>query len=169
MHRYLESKGLQGRLAEFFEVGEGADLLTHSPAFAWTAKGDTLDSGKSGRDFHVKGDKLGQFGIAFVPSKEVNLSGGLLTLRYRSVGAVEPVSIDLKPAKPSTDDSGLIPRSITARLLDTKGGEGEIRVPLPATPGLAKIKEVVIFHERAERGPVDLTVTHLEVTPIGSK
>ncbi len=166
MNLYLESKGLQGRLAEFFEVGEGVDLLANAPAFAWTAKGDTLDSGKRDGTFFAKGASLGQFGIAFVPPKEVNLSGGLLTLRYRSAGIVEPVTIDLKPAKPSTDDSGLISRSITARLLDTKGGEGEIVIPLPATPGLARIKEVVIFHERAEKGPVDVTVMGLKVMPI---
>ena len=169
MHRYLESKGLQDRLAEFFEVGEGADLLANAPAFGWTAKGDTLDSGKSGTAFFAKGDNLSQFGIAFVPPKEVNLSGGLLTLRYQSVGLVEPVSIELKPARPSTDDSGLIPRGITVRFADTKGGEGEILVPLPATPGLAHIKEVVIFHERAEKGPINMVVRHLAVTPIGSK
>jgi hypothetical protein len=28
---------------------------------------------------------------------------------------------------------------------------------------------VVIYHERATKGPVDLTVTHLAVTPIGPK
>ncbi len=169
MHRYLESKGLQGRLAEFFEVGEGADLLANSPAFGWTAKGDSLDSGKDAGAFFVKGDMLSQFGIAFVPSKEVNLSGGLLRLRYQSVGEIGPVSIELKPSRPSTDDSGLIPRGITARLLDTKGGEGEIQVPLPATPGLTRIKEVVIFHERPVKGPINMVVRHLSVRPIGSK
>ena len=168
MARYLESKGLADRLDPYFEVGPGVDLLAHSPAFAWTAKGSTLASGKEGSSFHVKGDQLGQFGVAFVPEdpRGVNLSGGLLTLRYRSSQALEPVSIELKPVKPPTNDSGLIPRAITARFAATGDGEGEIRVPLPSTPGLGSIKEVVIFHERAAKGPVDLTITHLSVAPI---
>ena len=172
MHRYLKSKGLEARLDELFEIGPGADLLASTPAFAWTAKGSTLDSGKDGTAFRVKGDQLAQFGIAFVPDdpKGVNLSGGLLTLRYRSIETLDPVSIELKPPKnPSTDDSGLISRAITARLAATGAVEGEIQVPLPATPGLARIKEVVIFHERPNKGPIDVTVTHLSVTPIGPR
>ena len=172
MHRYLKSKGLEARLDEFFEVGPGADLLASTPAFAWTAKGGTLASGKDGTAFHVKGDQLHQFGIAFVPDdpKGVNLSGGLLTLRYRSTETLDPVTIELKPPKnPSADDAGLISRAITARLDATGAVEGEIRVPLPATPGLTRIKEVVIFHERPAKGSIDLTVTHLSVTPIQSK
>ena len=171
MHRYLESKDLTSALDRFFEVGPGADILASTPAFAWTAKGSTLASGKEGTAFRVKGDQLSQFGIAFVPDdpKGVNLSGGLLTLRYRSSEALDPVSIELKPIKPSTDDSGLISRAITARLNATGTGEAEIRVPLPATPGLTRIKEVVIFHERPTKGPIDVTVTHLSVTPIGPK
>jgi hypothetical protein len=171
MHRYLDSKGLGPRLDEFFEVGAGADVLASAPAFAWTAKDSTLSSGKEGSDFLVKGNQLAQFGIAFVPGDPngVNLSGGLLTLRYRSAEDLGPFSIELKPAKPSTDDSGLIPRGITARFVATGTGEGEIRVPLPSTPGLARIKEVVIFYERPTKGPIDVTVTHLSIEPIGPK
>jgi hypothetical protein len=171
MNRYLEAKGLAPKLDAFFEVGPGIDVLTSTPAFAWTAKGSTLTSGKESESFHVKGDQLSQFGIAFVPESPngVNLSGGLLTLRYRSKDALEPVSIELKPVKPTTDDSGLISRAITARFAATGPNEAEIRIPLPATPGLVPIKEVVIFYERPTKGPIDVTITHLSVTPIRSK
>ena len=172
MHRYLESKNLTAKLDRFFEVGPGADLLASTPSFAWTAKGSKLDSGKEGSSFHVKGDQLAQFGIAFVPDdpKGVNLSGGLLTLRYRSAQPLDPVTIELKPPKnPSLDESGLISRAITAHFAATGTAEGEITVPLPATPGLTRIKEVVIFYERPTKGPIDVTVTHLSVKPIGAK
>ena len=155
MNRYLESKGLGGKLAAFFEPGEGTDLLGGpASAFAWTTKGSTVDSGKQGGTFRVKGNDLTQFGIAFVAPdpKGFDLSGGVLTLRYRSAGAIGPVSIDLKPEKSAP---GLISRQIFASLDETGSGEGEIRVPLPATPGLMKIKEVVIFHEQPTKGPVD--------------
>jgi hypothetical protein len=167
MNRYLESNGLGGKLAAFFEPGEGADLLDGpASAFAWTAKGSAIESGKQGGIFRVKGNDLTQFGIAFVApdSKGLDLSGGVMTLRYRSAAAIGPVTIDLKPEKSAP---GLISRQIFARLAETGSGEGEIRVTLPATPGLSHIKEVVIFHERASKGPVDLTVTHLSVKPAG--
>ncbi len=166
MERYLKSKSLTGRLDAFFPVGPGVDLLASAPAFSWTAKGATLDAKKEGATFRVKGADLPLFGVAFVPDKPggVNLSGGMLTLRYRSGNALDPVTIELKPVKdPTIDDSGQISRAIFARLV---AGEGEIRVPLPATPGLTRIKEVVIYHEGAKPGPVDLTITGLSVLPI---
>ena len=166
MARYLESKNLAASLDRFFEVGPGVDLLASTPAFSWTAKGDALLSAREGSSFRVKGEELPFFGIAFVPEAPdgVNLSGGLLTLRYRSSQVLDPVTIELKPVKPSTDDSGLISRAITVRI---EPGGGVITVPLPSTPGLTRIKEVVIYHERATRGPIDLSVTGLSVTPIG--
>ncbi len=167
MNRYMESKGLAAKIAAFFEPGEGADLLGGpASAFAWTAKGSTLRSGKEAGVFRAQGTDLTQFGIAFVApdSKGFDLSGGVLTLRYRSAGALDPVSIELKPEKSAP---GLISRQVFARLADTGGREAEIRVPLPATPGLAHIKEVVLYHERAEKGPVDLAVTHLSIRPEG--
>ena len=170
--RYLDAKGLTSKLAEFFPVGPGADLLASSPAFAWTAKDATLVSGKEGLAFRVRGESLPLVGIAFVPelAEGVNLSGGELVVRYRSVGVLDPVTIELKPVRdPSKDDSGHIPRAITTRFEATGSAEQEIRIPLPATPGLAKVKEVVIYHEGKARGPVDLTVTRLSVAPIGPK
>jgi hypothetical protein len=167
MHRYLESRGLGAGLDAFFEPGEGTDLLDGpASAFAWTAKGSAIESGKQGGVFRVKGNDLAQFGIAFVApdSKGLDLSGGVLTLRYRSAAAIEPVTIDLKPEKSAP---GLIARQIFARMAETGSGEGEIRVTLPATPGLSHIKEVVIYHEQADRRPVDLTVTHFSVKPAG--
>ena len=169
MRRYLESKQLTAQLDAFFEVGPGADILASTPAVAWTSKDATLVSGKEGTAFHVKGDPLHLFGIAFVAPEPagLNLSGGLLTLRYRSAQALDPVTIELKPIPPSTDNSGLISRAITVPIEATGLTEREVRVPLPATPGLTRIKEVVIYHERPTKGPVDLTVTHLSVAPIG--
>jgi len=171
MRRYLASKDLTTRLDAFFEVGPGGDILGSTPAVAWTAKDASLTSGKEGTAFHVKGDQLPLLGIAFVAGDPagLNLSGGLLTFRYRSVHALEPVTIELKPSKPTTDDSGLISRAITVPIEATGPEEREIQIPLPATPGLTRIKEVVLYHEKSTRGPVDLTVTHLAVTPLTSK
>ncbi|WP_435011124.1 hypothetical protein P12x_002422 [Tundrisphaera lichenicola] len=165
MLRYLDAKGLGPKLSAFFEPGAGADLLSGpTSTYAWTAKGSELRSGKEEGAFRARGEDLTQLGIAFVTPdpKGVNLSGGVLTLRYRSSGAIDPLTIDLKPQK---SHPGLITRQIFARLADTGSGEAEIRVPLPATPGLAQIKEVVLFHERAEKGPIDLSITRFFIEP----
>ena len=45
----------------------------------------------------------------------------------------------------------------------------EIQIPLPATPGLSRIKEVVItFGPETKGKPIDLTITGLKVFPIAS-
>ena len=65
-----------------------------------------------------------QFGIAFVApeAKRFDLSGGILTLRYRSKGVLEPITIDLKPEKILP---GTISRQIFARLAGTeRAGHG---------------------------------------------
>jgi hypothetical protein len=171
MERYLESKKLTARLDRFFKVGPGVDLLATIPAFAWTAKDSQVASFKERSEFHVKGEKLPFFGVAFVAQSPqgLDLSGGLLTLRYRSTSTVDAVTIELKPVKLLTDNSILIPRVITARLEATGAAEHEIVVPLPATPGLSQIKEVVIYHEGPKADTIDVTVTHFAVTPIGPK
>lgn len=168
MHRYLESKSLAEGLDRAFRVGPGVDLLAKAPAVAWTAKDASLTSGKEAGGFRVRGDDLPLVGVAFLPPGPdgANLSGGVLTFRYRSSRALDPVTIELKPFKPTTDDSGLISRAIFLKIEATGEGEQEIRVPLPATPGLERIKEVVLYHEGA-KGPIDLTVTGFSVAPAG--
>ena len=47
----------------------------------------------------MRTERLGEAGIAFVPRRPegVNLSGGLLSLRYRSTTPLEKAIITLKP------------------------------------------------------------------------
>ena len=157
-------------LDQSFRVGPGLDLLATAPAVAWTAKDATLTSGKESGGFRVRGDQLPLVGVAFLPPgpEGANLSGGVLTFRYRSSRALDQATIELKPIKPTTDDSGLISRAIFLKIEATGDGVKEIRVPLPATPGLEHIKEVVFYHE-GPRGPIDLTVAHFSVDPPASK
>ena len=57
MGRYLESKGLGGRSStRSSRPAPGPTSSPTRPAFAWTAKGATLDSGKEGGGLPVKGD-----------------------------------------------------------------------------------------------------------------
>ena len=95
-------------------------------------------------------------------SDGVNLSGGLLVLRYRSATPINEAIIALKPAGGPTAVAGLIPTEISCHFADTRGREEELAVPLPATPGLAQTKEVVItFGPELKGRPIDLSITRL--------
>ena len=63
--------------------------------------------------------------------------------------------------------AGLIPTEIFSRFADTEGQDREIAIPLPATPGLAQIKEVVItFGPESQGRPIDLSISGLKASPI---
>jgi hypothetical protein len=169
LKRYLDSRDLGGALAELFRPGERVDLLAEpTQVFAWADKEGAIQSSRKDGAFQVRGGSVGQVGIAFVPARKegVNLSGGLLSIRYQSASAMEPSVIALKPAGPVNPDAGIIATEIFTRLADTGDQEAEIRIPLPATAGLRAIKEVVLTCGQAKKElPVDLRITHFSVAP----
>src|SRR5262249_38208323 len=58
MTRYLDSKGLGGRLAEIFRHGEAVDLLAdEAQVFAWAPKDQAIRSTRDKAGFHVKGER----------------------------------------------------------------------------------------------------------------
>jgi hypothetical protein len=168
MKRYVDHAGIGERLSEHFRPGVAADLLSaETNVFAWANKDGRLRSGRQGESFRVEGDEIRLLGVAFVAkgTETVNLSGGHLRVGYRTRGAIDPVVIQLKP-EGFRADSGLIPKEIFTRFPDTGGREQEITIPLPATVGLSRIKEVVMSHEQPMASPtLDLTVTRLGFTP----
>ena len=85
----------------------------------------------------------------------------------RSAAPIDEAIITLKPAESSTVVAGLISTEIFCRFVDMRGRQEEIQVPLPATPGFARTKEVVITFRAVVKGrPVDLFITGLRITPI---
>jgi hypothetical protein len=172
MKRYLDSRGLAEPLADLFKPGEPVELLSDGTnVFAWADKGSVIRSTREKGAFHTRGDRVNQLGIALVTARPggVNVSGCTLRLRYRSSQAMDPVLIALKPAGAGPAEVGIIPKEIVTRLADTGAGEAEIAVPLPAGPGLTRVREVVLTHEpKTGGGPVDLTLTHCEFTPLGA-
>lgn len=144
MMRYLEFKGLHGRLREIYRKGKDTNLLADADSFAWDSGGTSLESQRSAGGFSVKGVPAGQVGVAFVsrPESAMNLSNGVLSLRYRTSEPLSRAKIQLKPFE-STATSRL-PIEVYLKL-DPTGAEGrEIQVVLPATAGLAQIKEAVL-------------------------
>lgn len=170
MKRYLDSKGLSEPLAETFRPGEKVDLLSEqTQVFAWADKGSTIRSTRQNGVFQVKSERVNQIGIAFVPTvpRWVNLSGGLLTIRYRSAQPINQAVIELKPIGDPALTANLIPKELFTRFGDTKGREEEVQIPLPATVALTQIKEVVITHGREKQEwPIDLAITGFRSTPL---
>jgi hypothetical protein len=170
MKRYLDSKGLGAKLDDVFRPGATVDLFsTQAQVFAWDDKGVSIQSRKDQGTFHVKSDRISNPGIAFVANRPegLDLSGGLLSLRYRSAVPMDQAIITLKPVGDPSIVARLIPSEIFTHFADTRGAEQEIEVPLPATPGLARTKEVVITFGPASKGrPIDLAITGLRITPI---
>jgi hypothetical protein len=168
MKRYLDSRGLGDKLTEVYRPGPAADLMAEGGnVFAWAPKGQAIRSEREKAGFRVTGEKVGEVGIALVPGAKggVNLSGGELTLRYRFAGPAAPAVIALKP--PGPVPAGVIPTEIFTRFADTGGRDAELRVPLPATPGLARVKEVVVTLGRgAGERAVDLTITGAGFAPL---
>jgi len=171
MTRYLESRGLGGRPAEIFKPGERVDFLSdQAQVFAWADKDSSIQSTRRDNAFLVKGDRVNEVSIAFVFNRPggVSLSGGLLTLQYQSADPLESVLIALKPARGASADVSLIPQEIYTRLAATNGRETEIQVPLPATPGLMHVKEVVITSGIGKQGrPLELRITRFGSSPLG--
>ena len=170
MKRYLDSKGLGARLDDDLPARRGGrPPRRRDPGLRLERQGSPIQSTRETGAFHVRSDRVSNAGIAFVSTRPdgVNLSGGLLSLRYRSAAPIDQAIIALKPAGGPTVVAGLIPTEIFSHFADTGGREEEIQVPLPATPGLAQIKEVVItFGPEAKGRPIDLSITRLRVAPI---
>jgi hypothetical protein len=173
MKAYMQFKCLGSRLDEIFRAGEGVDLLSaKTRAFAWNDKDSPTRSSRQQDGFRVRSDRVGEAGIAFVPDAptSVNLSGGLMSLHYRSSSPLEKAIITLKPMGDPTSVAHLIPTQVFSRFAATGGKEETIEIPLPATPGLSRIREVVItFGPEVKGKPIDLTITHLAVTPISGR
>jgi hypothetical protein len=171
LKRYAEHKGLADRIDSFFPTGKGADLIAlDTEAVAWCNKDGQVHSTRMPRAFRVRGDGVKFLGIAFIPqAKEgVDLSGSVVSLRYRSAQALGSVAIELKPG--GNVPPGLISKQLFTRFEQTGERDGEIQIQLPATIGLSNIKEVVITHDHgSDATPVDVSVTQLKILPNGSR
>jgi hypothetical protein len=167
MKRYLDSKNLSRRLMESYPAGEDVDLLAEGQqVFAWSDEKGGVKSNREKSVLSVKGDRVARLGVAFITSRPegLNLSGGLMTLGYRSRQPLDGATITFKPANPSSSPA-LISKELFTRLSVAGAGTSELSVMLPATPGLTNIKEVVITHEFNIAQPVDLMIGRFTVKP----
>ena len=170
MKRYLDSKNLSRRLMESYPPGDAVDLLAEGvQVFAWSDQKAGVKSNREKNAFFVKGDRAARLGIAFItPRPEgLDLSGGVMTIGYRSTQPLDFATIAFKPANPSSaNTSALVTKELFTRLSVAATSPSELSVILPATPGLRNVKEVVITHEPNTAQPIDLTIERFTVKPV---
>ncbi|AMV40889.1 hypothetical protein [Planctomyces sp. SH-PL62] len=170
MAAYLESRGLHEGLEQVFPTGGAVDLLAApASAFAWDAKTNPIESRRDDQGFRVASPDAHEPGIAFVSeaAEGSNLSGAVLALRYRLTTPASAATITLKPVKAEADPaSGRIATELFVALAPTADADAELRVQLPATPGLSRVKEVVLTFGPAAKGkPLDVSIRGLTAAP----
>ncbi len=169
MKRYLAAYGLMDKLVEFNRAGDALNLLDEGVEWrAWTPDGNLLESKRNKKGVLVHGTEIRRGGITItVPHKEgVSLANGLLKIRYRAKKPVKHCLITLKrktglPIKPT-----VFKNEVHTRFDVAVEHENTIEIPMPGTPGLHNIKEIVLeFGDHHKNTPVALLITGMEFSP----
>lgn len=169
MARYLEAHGLMDKLAEFNQPGESFNLLDNNVKWlSWTSAGDQLVPLREQQSFQVRGEQVRTGGITIVVPEEqgISLSNGKLVLRYRAGQPIKQGVITLKRAPGLQIKPMVFENEIYTRFDVAVGHENTIEIPMPGTPGLHNIKEIIlVYGDDHVVAPVDLTITGFEFIP----
>ncbi|MGO8680339.1 MAG: hypothetical protein ACLQUR_06145 [Limisphaerales bacterium] len=169
MRRYLEFKGLHDNLLAWYAPGNAVDFLSQETQIVpWTSDGSPINFSRDKNSFHIVGRPLrnGRVTLTMPQAEGINLANGELIIRYRASAPIEHAVITLTRAKGGPYAEPQFPNQIFVRFSATKSGAGEIHVPLPATPGLARTKGLVLVLGKDNEAVVaDLTITALRFVP----
>ncbi len=160
MQRYLAGRHMTSLQKVYGENGLKTNLLKDDTHWiSWSPLGDRVDGRHQENAFHLRGEDIQEAAVTIKPSTPLNLSNGILQIRYRAVNPPAN-SILVLDTGPQNFQNEIFLR------FDTTEAEQDIRIPLPATPGLENIKELVLRFG-GERIPeaVDLTLSRFEFVP----
>lgn len=169
MQRYLAFHGLEEKLVDFNTSGEAFNFLDDSvELLAWTSAGDELVPLREKSNFQIRGEKVRTGGITVkVPQeKGISLSNGILKIRYRAADPIAKGVITLKRAPGLPIKPMVFENEIHTCFDVAMGHENTIEIPMPGTPGLENIKELIlVYGDDNIVAPVDLTITSFEFIP----
>jgi hypothetical protein len=159
MQRYLTWHGVPsltkvqgGESTSFNFLSEKVQWISWSPA------GDVLEALRWRNGFRLRADAVRNGAVTIKLPKAVSLSNGALLIRYRAAKPLNTV-ITL------TGGPTVFQNEIFARF-DATDAEKEIRIPLPGTPGLESVSELVLrFGNEQKPLAVDLTLSAVEFVP----
>jgi hypothetical protein len=159
MQRYLTWQGVTSLSKVQGGESAGFDFLSERVQWiSWSPVGDGLEGLYWRGGFRVRGDAVRNSAITVKLPKAMSLSNGALLIRYRAAAPLNTV-ITL------TGGPTAFQNEISARF-DKTESEKKIRIPMPATPGLEKVTELVIrFGSERTPVPVDLTISDFEFSP----
>ena len=163
MTRYLQNAGLPADPAVIHQAATGpaVNLLAGDfNIFAWCRENDRLQQLREGEQFKISGKKITGANLAIVPAESVrlNLSGRTLQLRYRSAATLPGCVLRFTPR----GQKGGMSTEATLNLAATGDTEGQLTIPLPATPLLDDIKELILVLPDANgEAAVDLSIEKL--------
>ena len=158
MQRYLTWQGVTSLSKVQGGESVAVDLLDGPQWISWSPAGDSLESLHWKNGFRLRGDAVRNGAVTVKLPKPVSLSNGALLIHYRAARPLNTV-ITLAGGPMAFQNE------IFARF-DVAESEKEIRIPLPATPGLENVAELVVrFGDQLAPVPVDLTLSGFEFVP----
>jgi hypothetical protein len=125
---------------------------------SWSPTADSIEALRWKSGFRLRADAVRNGAVTVKLPKPVSSSNGALLIRYR---AAKPLNALITlTAGPTVFQNEIYVR------FDVTDAEKEIRVPMPGTPGLESVSELVIrFGDEQKPFPVDLTLSGVEFVP----
>jgi hypothetical protein len=158
MQRYLTWQGVTSLSKVQGGESVAVDLLDGPQWISWSPVGDSLEGVHWKNGFRLRGDAVRNGAVTVKLPKPISLSNGALLIHYRAARPLNAV-ITLAGGPVAFQNE------IFARF-DVAESEKEIRIPLPATPGLENVAELVVrFGDQLAPVPVDLTLSGFEFVP----
>ena len=167
MARYLQSAGLPADPAAMHRVASGpaVDLLSKEfNVFAWCREKDRLQRRRESGRFDVNGKGLSGVNLAFAPAETTHLDLSGRTLQV-------PLPLRHGPARLCAaihprNYKGTMTIEATLNFAATGEAERQLTIPLPATPALDDIKELVLALPDAEgNAAIDFTIVQFMASP----
>ncbi len=165
LKRYLESKGLQAELARLRPVGDRLGFLgSGTQAATWSAQGAVVWGERGWRGYRLRGEAGKQGAVTWTfPARGtgVSLADGELTIAYRNRGPALRAVIRFEGQAATGRAYG---NELAVRFRPT-GRRETLTIPLPATPALTSLRQVVLMFEPEAPGTPDFTLVALRFRP----
>lgn len=169
MDHYLVQRGLAGQWDRIYPWGERVDLLgSEAKAVVWSPGGGTIQGQAIKGAYRLWGTGQDKGAITWTfPGREdgVSVSDGELIVRYCNTGAAVAATLGFEDRE---SGSRSVANRIALRFEVTGATEAELRIPLPATPGLTGIREVVLIGSPESEKGIDVMFRDFRVVPFGS-
>jgi len=159
MQRYLIGRGISPDSNLLDAKSDAFNFLSEQVLWIpWSPVNDVVNVQREGHGLRIHAESARNSAVTVKLPKETSLSNGALVLRYR---AAKPIQ-----ARMTLNGAGKsFPNEIFIRL-DATQDEKQIRIPMPGTPGLQSVTELVVWLGNLHQPEaVDCTISRFEFVP----